>query len=131
MKMLSEAGDAQLPALLSPLADAYAAWIDAQERRIDDPAARLAGHEAKAREHIAAGAGHARADPGRDRKRWRIPTSPRRSGSPTTRCGSSESTRSLARRADATARSSCTPPSRRPTSRATGRGGPSSSRSCC
>ena len=53
MKTLSEAGDAQLPELLSPLADAYAAWIDAQERRIDDPAARLAGHEAKAREHIA------------------------------------------------------------------------------
>jgi hypothetical protein len=50
MKTLSEAGDAQLPELLSPLADAYSAWIDAQERRIDDPAARLAGHEEKARE---------------------------------------------------------------------------------
>ena len=53
MKTLSEAGDAQLPELLSPLADAYSAWIDAQDRRIDDPAARLAGHEAKAREHVA------------------------------------------------------------------------------
>ena len=53
MKMLSEAADEELPPLLSPLADAYSAWIDAQERRIDEPAARLAGHEPKAREHIA------------------------------------------------------------------------------
>ena len=53
MKMLSEAADEELPPLLSPLADAYSAWIDAQERRIDDPAARLAGHEPKAREHVA------------------------------------------------------------------------------
>ena len=53
MRTLSEAADTRLPELLSPLADAYAAWIDAQERQIEDPAARLAGYEDKAREHIA------------------------------------------------------------------------------
>jgi hypothetical protein len=52
MKTLSEADAEQLPELLSPLADAYSAWIDAQERRIEDPAARLSGYEAKAHEHI-------------------------------------------------------------------------------
>ena len=31
------------PELLSPLADAYEAWIDAQERRIDDPAGASRG----------------------------------------------------------------------------------------
>ena len=42
MKTLSEARDAELPALLSPLADAYEA-LDrrVQERRIDDPGERL------------------------------------------------------------------------------------------
>jgi hypothetical protein len=53
MKTLSETGDAGLPQRLAPLADAYSAWIDAQERRIDDPAERLGGFEAKAHEHVA------------------------------------------------------------------------------
>ena len=40
-------------ALLSPLADAYEAWIAAQERRIADPDARLDGFEGTARDHLA------------------------------------------------------------------------------
>src|SRR5450755_4748994 len=52
MQTLSEAGDAELSGLLSPLADAYEAWIAAQERRIGGPAARLAGYEEKARQHL-------------------------------------------------------------------------------
>jgi hypothetical protein len=53
MKRLAEAGRGELPGLLTPLADAYEAWIDAQERRRDDPAARLAGHADPAADHIA------------------------------------------------------------------------------
>ncbi len=52
MKTLSEASNAELPGLLSPLADAYEAWIAVQERRIDDPAQALEPHEAKARDHL-------------------------------------------------------------------------------
>jgi len=53
MKTLSEADGETLIALLTPLADAYEAWINAQERRIDDPAARLAEFIEPARAHIA------------------------------------------------------------------------------
>jgi hypothetical protein len=52
MKTLSEAEDDQLVGLLFPLADAYGAWIDAQEQRVADPAARLTGFEHKAADHI-------------------------------------------------------------------------------
>jgi hypothetical protein len=52
MQRLSEASDDELPGLLSPLADAYESWISAQESRIGDPAARLAGFEEKARQHL-------------------------------------------------------------------------------
>jgi hypothetical protein len=52
MKTLSEAADADLPGLLTPLADAYEAWIDLQETRIGDPKARLGGHEKIAAEHL-------------------------------------------------------------------------------
>ena len=52
MARLGAAPDAELPALLHPLVDAYEAWIDGQERRIGDPAARLDGHEATARQHL-------------------------------------------------------------------------------
>jgi len=52
MRRLAEAGRDELPALLTPLADAYAAWIDAQERRRQDPAAGLDGHAAPAEDHI-------------------------------------------------------------------------------
>ena len=71
MQTLSEASDGELPGLLSPLADAYEAWIAAQERRIDDPAARLAGYEEKARQHLAGRA--------RDARRGSGPGSPRSS----------------------------------------------------
>jgi len=57
MRRLAEAGRDELPALLTPLADAYEAWIDAQERRRDDPQARLDGYAAPAADHVA----HARA----------------------------------------------------------------------
>ena len=49
MKALSEAPDGELPALLSPLADAYEAWIDgsgAAHRRSDG--GTLEPHAAKA-----------------------------------------------------------------------------------
>jgi hypothetical protein len=52
MRTLSQTGDEELLSLLSPLADAYEAWIGAQERRISDPAARLGGYEEKARQHL-------------------------------------------------------------------------------
>ena len=52
MKTLSETSDAYLPALVSPLADAYEAWITAQEARIDDPAEGLEPHRAKAHDHL-------------------------------------------------------------------------------
>ena len=52
MKTLSETGDAALPGLLAPLADAYEGWIAAQERRITDPEQRLEQHAARACEHL-------------------------------------------------------------------------------
>jgi hypothetical protein len=54
MKTLSEASPAELPELLSPLTHAYAAWIEAQERRIDDPSQRLKPHAETAHQHLAA-----------------------------------------------------------------------------
>ena len=54
MKTLSETGDAELPGLLAPLTDAYDAWIDAQERRIEDPSERLGDHAVSARHHLQA-----------------------------------------------------------------------------
>lgn len=53
MKALSEQPVADIPAMLTPLVDAYEAWIDAQEARIGDPAARLAKHKDAAHEAIA------------------------------------------------------------------------------
>ncbi|WP_249019141.1 DISARM system helicase DrmA [Conexibacter sp. S30A1] len=53
MKTIAETDDAQLPLLLGPLADAYAAWIDLQERRIDDPGQGLDSFRDTARDHIA------------------------------------------------------------------------------
>jgi len=52
MRLLSEASDAELQQLLAPLADAYEAWISMQERRVDDPSARLSGYEKVARQHL-------------------------------------------------------------------------------
>lgn len=52
MQTLAEAGDAQLPVLLAPLADAYEAWIDAQESRIGDPNARLETFAEHAQRHL-------------------------------------------------------------------------------
>jgi hypothetical protein len=52
MKALSEAGDAELPVLLSPLADAYEAWLTVQDERIEDPAEGLAPYSAKAHDHL-------------------------------------------------------------------------------
>jgi hypothetical protein len=54
MRTLSEAAGDQLPALLVPLADAYEAWIDGQERRVDDPTQGLADYIASALRHLAA-----------------------------------------------------------------------------
>ncbi len=54
MQALSEASDAELPRLLTPLAAAYEAWIDAQEERIADPSARLEGFEKAAQRHLEA-----------------------------------------------------------------------------
>ena len=48
MAVLADARDEDLAALLSPLADAYEAWIGRQQARIADPGARLEGFEAEA-----------------------------------------------------------------------------------
>ncbi|MGI8624294.1 MAG: DISARM system helicase DrmA, partial [Solirubrobacteraceae bacterium] len=53
MQRLAEAPRERLGPLLAPLADAYEAWIARQEQRVDDPEARLAGHEAAAVRHLA------------------------------------------------------------------------------
>lgn len=53
MQRLSETPDAELPGLLTPLVDAYEAWIDAQHQRIGVPEARLEGHEQVALDHLA------------------------------------------------------------------------------
>ena len=52
MQTLSEAADAKLPGLLTPLVDAYDAWIAQQRGRIADPGSRLDGHEKYAEEHL-------------------------------------------------------------------------------
>jgi hypothetical protein len=49
MQRLAEAGDAELPGLLAPLADAYEAWIEAQAAR-DEP--DLAPHRKAADRHL-------------------------------------------------------------------------------
>ena len=104
MQTLSEASDAELPGLLSPLADAYEAWIAEQEQRIADPDARLDGFEDTARDHLARGARASLRGSARASRRSASRMSPRRSGSPTGRCGSSASTRSPATCAGATRR---------------------------
>ncbi len=57
MKTLSEATDAELPRLLSPLADAYDAWIAVQAARIADPDAGLDDYQMTAGEHLDAARG--------------------------------------------------------------------------
>jgi hypothetical protein len=52
MKLLSEAPDPDLGATVAPLADAYEAWIDAQEQRVANPRERLEGHAVAARRNI-------------------------------------------------------------------------------
>jgi hypothetical protein len=52
MKTLSEAPDDALPGLLTPLAEAYEAWVAAQRGRIADPESRLAGYEQTARSNL-------------------------------------------------------------------------------
>jgi hypothetical protein len=52
MRTLAEARDDVLPGLLTPLVEAYEAWIAVQEERIGHPAARLAGYEERARHHL-------------------------------------------------------------------------------
>ncbi len=52
MKILAEADTTTLLEKLQPLAMAYAAWIDEQEQRIDDPAAGLRGYEDVARQTL-------------------------------------------------------------------------------
>lgn len=53
MRVLSEAvANGALTTLLTPLVVAYEAWIDAQERRVADPGARLGGFEQPAADHI-------------------------------------------------------------------------------
>ena len=44
MKILAETQAADLPSKLTPLTTAYAAWIEAQQARMDDPASDLSGH---------------------------------------------------------------------------------------
>jgi hypothetical protein len=46
MRILGEASDADLAALLTPLADAYEAWIDLQQQRLAGSEDRLGGHAA-------------------------------------------------------------------------------------
>ncbi|HUC01021.1 MAG TPA: DISARM system helicase DrmA [Solirubrobacterales bacterium] len=53
MKLLSEAADTELGAMVSPLVDAYEAWIGGQERRVEDPEQRLGGFEDAARANTA------------------------------------------------------------------------------
>jgi hypothetical protein len=53
MKTLAGTHDAVLADLLAPLPAAYEAWIEAQEKRIDDPLQRLEGFEESVANHIA------------------------------------------------------------------------------
>ncbi len=50
MQTLSEASDDRLGALLTPLVDAYEAWIDGQQARLDDP--DLVSHRTAAQRHL-------------------------------------------------------------------------------
>jgi len=52
MHTLSEASEDALAQLLTPLAEAYEAWIETEAARLDDPVAALAGHETAARRHL-------------------------------------------------------------------------------
>ncbi len=52
MQTLAEADEARLALLLTPLADAYEAWIAAQDRRIGEPDARLEGFAGDAQRHL-------------------------------------------------------------------------------
>jgi hypothetical protein len=52
MQALAEMADPELPAALTPLVEAYEAWIDRAEQRIADPEARLEGLEDTAREAL-------------------------------------------------------------------------------
>ncbi|MDQ3770273.1 MAG: helicase, partial [Actinomycetota bacterium] len=52
MRELARAGRQELPARLTPLVDAYEAWIERQRARIDDPTARLDGHERAAQRNL-------------------------------------------------------------------------------
>lgn len=54
MKALAELPRADIGAALRPLVVAYEQWIEKREKSIGDSAARLAGHEATAKEAIAA-----------------------------------------------------------------------------
>lgn len=49
MKEISELGPDELRVVLAPLADGYRDWLDTEQARISDPAARMDGHEATAR----------------------------------------------------------------------------------
>jgi hypothetical protein len=55
MAALAELDQGELAGALSPLADAYQAWLDAQQQRIGDPEARLEGFEGTAGEALAHG----------------------------------------------------------------------------
>ncbi|MEI8165364.1 MAG: hypothetical protein WCG26_03260, partial [Chloroflexales bacterium] len=55
MQTLAEIADGGFGAVLTPLVTAYQAWLDAQQARIADPAARLAGFETTAAAVLAAG----------------------------------------------------------------------------
>ena len=54
MRRLAHAESGELQRLLAPLPDVYEAWIAAQAARVNDPAARLEGHEEAAERHLAA-----------------------------------------------------------------------------
>ncbi len=53
MKALSELEPDDLRSALLPLAAGYRTWLDGEEARIGDPAARIEGHEAAARQVLA------------------------------------------------------------------------------
>jgi hypothetical protein len=52
MAVLADTSQEELPARLEPLVAAYENWIDRQRARIEDPDARLVGHEAAAGEAL-------------------------------------------------------------------------------
>ena len=55
MKTLAETADTEFARLLTPVVDAYRLWLDQQERRIADPAARLEAYNDAARDAVAIG----------------------------------------------------------------------------